>query len=158
MALGFLDEMCRERYRSNLQDTTSVKIKWKEVEWLMGQMGFDDYGIGKFLENLIGFLINGEKVIMNLNNGRRYDNWLLVKWGRNPEETFELIYPLVPSVRRLKWCLVKWYVMLGFFGFSTKLSCACCVFFFLIGMCLAICVFLAFLAEFFFFMTLYSML
>lgn len=108
MALGFLGKRCRERYRADLQDTTSVEIKWKEVEWLMGNMGFDDYGKGKFLENLIGFLINGEKVIMNLNNGRRYDNWLLVKWGRNPEETFELIYPLVLSVRRVKWCLAKW--------------------------------------------------
>lgn len=64
----------RGRYRDDLQDTSSVEIKRKEVEWLRGKMVFDDYVLGKFLANLIGYLIIGEKVIMSLNRVRWIGN------------------------------------------------------------------------------------
>ncbi|RXH97382.1 hypothetical protein DVH24_036050 [Malus domestica] len=101
MALGFLGARRCKRYHANLQDTMSRSSGRRKPNWILD---------------------NWEKVIMNLNRVRMYDNWLLVKWGRNPKETFELIYHLVPSVRRVMWCLAKWYVMLWIFGFSTSVD------------------------------------
>ena len=138
-ALGFLGAKLRRRYRADLQDTPSVGINWKEVEWLRGKVRFDDYVLGKFLENLIGCLIIGKKLIMSLNRVGWFDNWVLVEWGKNPEEIFELMYSRFPRVRRVRWCLAKWYDLLGFFGFSTWSSIACCVFYFLIGLCDWLC-------------------
>lgn len=91
----------------------------EELSGFRGKVRFDDYVLGEFLENLIGCLIIGKKVIMSLNMVRWIDNWVLVEWGKNLEETFEMMYSRFPRVRRVRWCLVKWYDLLGFLGFST---------------------------------------